>query len=109
MDRHRLATVLSAFAWTIPSAAGAPAGETEPLIEEVVVTATKRERGAYDVPAALSVFDGGGLAARGIADLVDIGKFVPNLNVPTFSAGHTSSANPFIRGDPVRARERLYR
>lgn len=98
MDRHCVATVLSAFAWTIPSAAGTPAGETEPLIEEVVVTATKRERGAYDVPAALSVLDGGGLAARGIADLVDIGKFVPNLNVTTFSAGHTSSANPFIRG-----------
>jgi len=29
---------------------------------------------------------------------VDIGKFVPNLNVTGFSAGHTSSANPFIRG-----------
>ena len=47
--------------------------------------------------ASLSVLDGGGLAERGIADLVDIGKFVPNLNVTTFSAGHTSSANPFIR------------
>jgi iron complex outermembrane receptor protein len=27
-----------------------------------------------------------------------VGKFVPNLNVTGFSAGHTSSANPFIRG-----------
>ena len=68
------------------------------LIEEVVVTAAKREQGVYDVPASLSVFDGAGLAERGIADLVGIGKFVPNLNVTTFSAGHTSSANPFIRG-----------
>lgn len=68
------------------------------LIEEVVVTAAKREQGVYEVPASLTVFDGGGFAERGIADLVDIGKFVPNLNVTTFSAGHTSSANPFIRG-----------
>ncbi len=30
--------------------------------------------------------------------LTDIGKFVPNLNVTEFSAGSTSSANPFIRG-----------
>lgn len=67
-------------------------------LEEIVVTATKREEGVYDVPAALSVFVGESLDARGIADLVDIGKFVPNLNVTTFSAGHTSSANPFIRG-----------
>ncbi len=83
---------LFALVATVPSARAAE------LIEEVVVTAAKREQGVYDVPASLSVFDGGGFAERGIADLVDIGKFVPNLNVTTFSAGHTSSANPFIRG-----------
>ena len=77
----------------------AAADSEEPrAIEEIVVTAAKREQGIYDVPAALSVFDRGTLAERGIADLVDVGKFVPNLNVTTFSAGHTSSANPFIRG-----------
>ena len=67
-------------------------------IEEIVVTATKREQGLYDVPASLSVFNGGALSEQGIADLVDVGKFVPNLVVTTFSAGHTASANPFIRG-----------
>ena len=69
-----------------------------PLIEEVVVTAARLEQGVYDVPFALSVFDGAKLDNRGVADLVDIGKFVPNLTVTTFAAGHTSSANPFIRG-----------
>ena len=69
-----------------------------PLIEEVVVTAARLEQGVYDVPFALSVFDGAKLDSRGVADLVDIGKFVPNLTVTTFAAGHTSSANPFIRG-----------
>ena len=67
-------------------------------IEEIVVTATKREQGLYEVPASLSVFDGDALGEQGIANLVDIGKFVPNLSVTTFAAGHTSSANPFIRG-----------
>ena len=67
-------------------------------IEEVVVTAMRREEGVFDVPAALSVFGGDDIEDQGIVDLVDIGKFVPNLNVTTFSAGHTSSANPFIRG-----------
>ena len=67
-------------------------------IEEIVVTATKREQGLYEVPVSLSVLDGGTLAQRGISDLVDVGKHVPNLVVTTFSAGHTSSANPFIRG-----------
>ncbi len=71
---------------------------TDHVIEEVIVTTTKREQGIYEVPSSLSVLDGGLLEERGITDLVDIGKFVPNLNVITFSAGHTSSANPFIRG-----------
>ena len=63
-----------------------------------MVTAAKREQGLYEVPASLSVFDGGALDEQGITDLVDVGKFVPNLVVTTFSAGHTASANPFIRG-----------
>ena len=67
-------------------------------IEEITVTAMRREEGVYDVPAALSVFESDDIEEQGIVDLVDIGKFVPNLNVTTFSAGHTSSANPFIRG-----------
>ncbi len=76
----------------------ASASEQFDSIEEIVVTAMRREEGVYDVPAALSVFEGDAIGDQGIADLVDIGKFVPNLNVTTFSAGHTSSANPFIRG-----------
>ena len=74
------------------------ASEQFDSIEEVIVTAMRREEGVYDVPAALSVFKGDEVEDQGIADLVDVGKFVPNLNVTTFSAGHTSSANPFIRG-----------
>ncbi|MGB5624681.1 MAG: TonB-dependent receptor plug domain-containing protein [Woeseiaceae bacterium] len=68
------------------------------LFEEITVTATKRARSIYEVPIALSAFEGDKLAQQGIVDIVDIGKFVPNLNITQFSAGHTSSANAFIRG-----------
>ena len=94
---RRFAAIAAALA-TTPIASVAADSEAPRTIEEIVVTAAKREQGLYDVSASLSVFDGGTLAERGIADLVDVGKFVPNLNVTTFSAGHTSSANPFIRG-----------
>ena len=67
-------------------------------LEEVVVTATKRESGIYDVPLAISAFTEQSIEQSGVTDLVDIGKFVPNLNVTEFSAGHTASVNPFIRG-----------
>jgi iron complex outermembrane receptor protein len=66
--------------------------------EEITVTAKRREENIYEVPVALTAFAGEDLVRQGIVDLVDIGKFVPNLNVTGFSAGHTSSANPFIRG-----------
>ncbi|MCV2885729.1 TonB-dependent receptor [Aestuariibacter sp. AA17] len=67
-------------------------------IEAITVTATKRSQVIYEVPIAISAFNGEALAAQGVTDLTDVGKFVPNLNVTGFSAGHTSSANPFIRG-----------
>ncbi|AZZ97961.1 TonB-dependent receptor [Pseudoalteromonas sp. R3] len=67
-------------------------------IEAITVTATKRSQVIYEVPIAMSAFSGDDLDAQGISDITDVGKFVPNLNITGFSAGHNSSANPFIRG-----------
>ncbi len=72
--------------------------EVEPTLVEITVTAKKREENIYEVPVAVSAFSSEEVVRKGIVDLVDIGKFVPNLNVTQFSAGHTSSSNPFIRG-----------
>ncbi|MEM7280279.1 MAG: TonB-dependent receptor [Pseudomonadota bacterium] len=72
--------------------------QDDALFEEVIVTAKKREQSIYEVPAAISAFSAASIEKQGIVDLTDIGKFVPNLNVTGFSAGHTSSTNPFIRG-----------
>ena len=90
------ASALAAAAALLPFDAGAQLGEA--LIEEITVTAAKREQSIYEVPIAVSAFEGDKLAEQGIIDIVDIGKFVPNLNITQFSAGHVSSANPFIRG-----------
>jgi len=76
------------------------AEEEDPALfgDEIIVTAKRREESIYEVPVAISAFSGDELQYQGITDLIDIGKFVPNLNVTGFSAGHTSSANAFIRG-----------
>lgn len=68
------------------------------VFEEIIVTATKRAQSIYDVPVAISAFTAESIERQGITGLTDIGKFVPNMNVTGFSAGHTSSVNPFIRG-----------
>jgi iron complex outermembrane receptor protein len=72
--------------------------EGDEVFEEITVTAKRREESIYEVPVAITAFSSEDIEKQGIVDLVDIGKFVPNLNVTGFSAGHTSSANPFIRG-----------
>jgi iron complex outermembrane receptor protein len=68
------------------------------VFEEVIVTATKRAENIYDVPMAVSAFTEDTIMKQGITDLTDIGKFVPNMTVTGFSAGHTSSVNVFLRG-----------
>ena len=95
--------VAIAVAMTIPTLGNAAFAQEAEATEEqkfeaITVTATKRPQVIYEVPIALSAFDGDMLAEQGITDLTDVGKFVPNLNVTGFSAGHTSSVNPFIRG-----------
>ena len=99
MKTKNLAIIMSA----VPIAAigvdqAAAQGASDSVFEEIVVTAQRREQSIYDVPVAISAFSPETIERQGITDLVDIGKFVPNLNVTGFSAGHTSSANPFIRG-----------
>ena len=100
MNKGNLALIMSAVAigaFGVDEAAVAQKA-SEPIFETVIVTAQKLEQNIYDVPAAISAFSPETIEKQGITDLTDIGKFVPNLNVTGFSAGHTSSANPFIRG-----------
>ncbi|MCF4010521.1 TonB-dependent receptor [Rheinheimera sp. UJ63] len=93
-----LLTVAMAGLFNASALAQQTADNSESKIEIIEVTATKRTQAIYEVPVAISAFSGDALAEQGITDLTDVGKFVPNLNVTGFSAGHTSSANPFIRG-----------
>ncbi|NNC78257.1 MAG: TonB-dependent receptor plug domain-containing protein [Woeseiaceae bacterium] len=96
--KKSLASSLALTAAVLVLPAPATAQLAEALIEEITVTAAKREQSIYEVPIAVSAFDGDKLAEQGIVNFYDVGKFVPNLNITEFSAGHTSSTNAFIRG-----------
>ena len=98
MKNKTFAFGLAAGGLLLGMASGVHAQDDDSLFEEITVTATKRAQSIYEVPIAMSAFRGENLAKQGIVDIVDIGKFVPNLNITQFSAGHNSSANPFIRG-----------
>ena len=98
MKSRTFAFGLAAGGLLLGMASSVYAQDDDSLFEEITVTATKRVQSIYEVPIAMSAFDGDKLAKQGIVDVVDIGKFVPNMNVTGFSAGHVSSVNVFIRG-----------
>jgi iron complex outermembrane receptor protein len=100
MNKNSLRVYLYApamLALALPQIAAAQ-DEGNNVFEEITVTATKRAQNIFDVPMAISAFSEETIMKQGIADLTDIGKFVPNMTVTGFSAGHTSSINVFLRG-----------
>lgn len=64
------------------------------MLEEVIVTATKRAVGMQDVPIALSVMSGEKILEAGITNLEDMAVFMPNVHI----AEGSSSDSIFIRG-----------
>ncbi|MBX3476071.1 MAG: TonB-dependent receptor [Brevundimonas sp.] len=77
--------------------AGAAAAQTPPasqtgqaatVIDEVIVTAQRREQAAQDVGIALSVLSGDDLADRGVTNINQLQTATPNLEIePAFGGG----------------------
>jgi len=66
------------------------------MLEEVVVTARKREESLQDIPVAATVFGAQALETRGVSDVADITHSVPNLSYQDRAGGHQTSIG--IRG-----------
>ena len=72
----------------------------ERVLEEVVVTARRREERLQDAPIAVSAYTSEGLDYRGTTRLDELSRFVPSLTVennPSFG-GASNSAAIYLRG-----------
>jgi iron complex outermembrane recepter protein len=69
-------------------------GDGAHALEEIIVTARKREEGMQDVPVSVTAFSGAQLEIAGYTELQNLNQSVPNLE---FSGG-TEVAQIFIRG-----------
>jgi len=78
---------------------GAPALIKDAALEEIVVTAQKREQNLQDVPISISAVSSQDLARRNISDLTDLRGQVPGLSIGG-SAGANASNVFAIRGVP---------
>lgn len=67
-------------------------------IEEVVVTARKREESLQEVPVSVSAFSSESLKALGVNNIKDLDGIVPGLNMGGGGNGSKGDSNPYIRG-----------
>ncbi len=108
--RHILSTSLLSCGMSmvvVPFAVGqttVPSGEDtsriDRMMDEIVVTARKREESLQSTPISISAFTGEGLEFRGVTNTTEIAAFTPNLvfqNNPSFG-GASNSAAIYIRG-----------
>jgi iron complex outermembrane receptor protein len=68
-------------------------------IEEIIVTAQRREQSLQETPIAITALTGQDLEARTTFDLSDVGEYVPNLD---FSTGTQSSRSSFVSAVFIR-------
>lgn len=68
------------------------------IIEEVIVTARRREENLQDVPISISAYSAADMEARSFTNLRDLGEFTPNFNFYNHGDTGQTSAVVVIRG-----------
>ena len=81
-------------ALALPLSLATSAALGQPMLEEVLVTAQKREQSLQDVPIAVAAMSGEKINDLGLMDLQELTRYVPNVNLNSGQA----QPNLFIRG-----------
>ncbi len=77
--------------------------QTEPAagtIEEIVVTARRREESVQETPISITALSADQLAARNLTNLAELGRYAPNVQMNTSpgGSGGGNNAQIYIRG-----------
>ncbi|PXA86095.1 TonB-dependent receptor [Caulobacter sp. D4A] len=95
------AALLAGAAWgatcNLAVAQEKPAAEQSVGVEEVVVTARRREETLKDVPVAVSAFSADKLEKQGASDITTLQQTTPNITVQV-ARGSNSTLISYIRG-----------
>ena len=90
LNRKHLATA-------VLLASGLAAGNAMAQLEEVVVTAQKREQSLQDIPIAISAYNAENIESMGLLSAQDVGAASPSLQMPMYPTAGNNLAL-FIRG-----------
>jgi iron complex outermembrane recepter protein len=90
--------------FTLPDPAIAQSKATDKPLEEITVTARRREESLQDVPIAVSAYTGKTLDEFGVVDVTALSNYTPNVTLEVSRATNTT-LTAYIRGigqqDPV--------
>jgi len=64
------------------------------VLEEIIVSAQRREQSLQEVPVSIEVYSGVDITRQGFKDMADLAKFSPTVTINTWVYGHA----PSIRG-----------
>jgi iron complex outermembrane recepter protein len=94
-----VATAVFFALYGLPPAAFGDAEDSGPnVLQEITVTATRREQTVEAVPYSLSVVSSEQLAAAGVTDLMSLSTTVPGLSTYDYGARFAGATSPIIRG-----------
>jgi iron complex outermembrane recepter protein len=99
---HVMTKVGTAVFWALyilprPSAADPGDADVEPL-QEITVTASRRQQTVEAVPYSLSVISSDQIAASGAVDIASLATQVPGLSMYDYGARFAGATAPIIRG-----------
>ncbi len=89
--------IVSALGIGLEAALAPAAAQDEAIIEEILVTATKREQTLQDIPIAVTAFNDQMLQKAGVTDMRELTQLSPSLFL-TSSASEAAGAVARIRG-----------
>ena len=68
------------------------------VLEEILVTARKREESLQETPISVTAFSADALQQANMIDLRDIGKYTPGMSFTSYGMGSSEAGAMFLRG-----------
>lgn len=96
-DRHKLAI---AFSLTLPLTVTMPISPARaaPVLEEVMVTARKREESLQETPISITAISGAMIEQTKMFNVADIAQRTPNMSIRASDNGVGSALQAYLRG-----------
>jgi len=99
MDR-KLPILATALTVAVAFDAGCALAQPAAQVDEIIVTARKREESLQEVPISITALSAQALRERGVQTITDVARFAPNLSLEAGQgiSGGSSSVSVYIRG-----------